>query len=153
MSQTVDESTKNEQTSDQKHEDQVSLFRTRYEEGYDIFDSEYVEWLQLIHPESIPKSLATQSASISSPNSEKVSHECSGSSVSVNSTHCESSTTTTTLSDIRSLPKPTSPRNKRRKGNFNAKAQCLTKSEVLEELKEKKKEKEQKDKEKESVSA
>ena len=130
-------------------DDRESLFKKRFEEGYDIFDEEYVTWLRCNHPKSVPKSLATGGNG-------GISSSCSGSSQprsasckSVCSTHCGSATTTTTtstLSDILSLPKPKTPRRKRQ--GLNAKAKCVTDIEVLEQLKEKGKEKERKEEEK-----
>ena len=36
------------------------LFQTRYENGYDLFiDPNYVSWLQLHHPESLPEHVST----------------------------------------------------------------------------------------------
>ena len=37
------------------NEDQVTLFLKRYEEGFDIFDdADYVQWLEINHPEVLP---------------------------------------------------------------------------------------------------
>ena len=35
-------------------EDLNSFFQTRFEEGYDVYDSEYVSWLHRNHPKSVP---------------------------------------------------------------------------------------------------
>ena len=37
-------------------DDQIRLFTERYEEGYDVYDKEYLQWLTINHPESIPVS-------------------------------------------------------------------------------------------------
>ena len=34
-------------------QEQIDLFEKRYEEGYNIFDTDYNEWLQLTHPDSV----------------------------------------------------------------------------------------------------
>ena len=50
-------------------DDLNSLFQTRFEEGYDVYDSEYVSWLHHNHPESVPpqfKNTATAAVSSSS---------------------------------------------------------------------------------------
>ena len=38
-----------------------SIFIKRYEEGYDIYDKEYVAWLRCHHPESIPPNITSLS--------------------------------------------------------------------------------------------
>ena len=56
------ESSSNEQGYQQLHDqdgrtfsdDQIRLFTLRYEEGYDVYDKEYLQWLTINHPESIP---------------------------------------------------------------------------------------------------
>ena len=45
-----------------------STFQKRYEEGFDIYDEEYLTWLRRHHPESIPpnlKSLTPKTADVS----------------------------------------------------------------------------------------
>ena len=130
-------------TQQQSNDEKESLYRKRYDEGYDVFDDEYVEWLRYNHPESVPTSLVTGSTTVSSLSSDTQSPECSASNTSIVSTHCGSSsnstTISTTLSDILSLPRPKTPRTKRKKG-LNTKALCITDTQVLEELQEKEKE-------------
>ena len=36
------------------HSDRDSVFKRRFEEGYGIFDEEYVAWLRRHHPEAVP---------------------------------------------------------------------------------------------------
>ena len=37
------------------YQDKLELHARRFEEGYDIFlDSDYISWLKLYHPESLP---------------------------------------------------------------------------------------------------
>ena len=50
-------------------DDLDSLYQKRYEEGYDMYDSEYVSWLQRHHPKSVPsqcKLLTSATADVSS---------------------------------------------------------------------------------------
>jgi len=35
-------------------QEQEDLFERRYEEKYDLYDSEYISWLELNHPEAVP---------------------------------------------------------------------------------------------------
>ena len=35
-------------------EDQVQLYQRRYDEGYDLMDPQYLQWLERHHPESVP---------------------------------------------------------------------------------------------------
>ena len=34
--------------------EQEQRFQTRFEEGYDLMDSEYLRWLEINHPDSVP---------------------------------------------------------------------------------------------------
>ena len=34
--------------------EQEQRFQTRFEEGYDLIDSEYIHWLEINHPDSVP---------------------------------------------------------------------------------------------------
>ena len=151
VSQMVNEFELDVSTQQQSNDEKESLYRKRYDEGYDVLDDEYVEWLRHNHPESVPTSLVTGSTTVSSLSSDNQSPECSASNTSIVSTHCGSSssstTISTTLSDILSLPRPKTPRTKRKKG-LNTKALCITDTQVLEELQEKQKEKERKEEKK-----
>ena len=100
-------------SQNQSNDEQESLCRKRY----DIYDDEYVEWLRCNHPEAVPKSLAT--AVSNTINSNTQSPECIASNASALSTNCGStSNSTTTLSDILSLPKPKTPRTKRKRSTL-----------------------------------
>ena len=33
---------------------QEQCFQTRFEEGYDLMDPEYLHWLEINHPDSVP---------------------------------------------------------------------------------------------------
>lgn len=98
--------------------DRYSIFKMRYEEGYDIYDDEYVAWLQKHHPDSVPKLGATSSKVVSSSlGSSSKSPEYSTGSKSVCSTHCGSSTTPSSmLSEILSVPKPKTQTKKEKTG-------------------------------------
>ena len=39
--------------SDKDDSRQNQLFQTRFEEGYDLPDPEYLDWLRVYHPESL----------------------------------------------------------------------------------------------------
>ena len=40
--------------SNHTNSEKEELYQKRFEEGYDIYDSEYLEWLENNHPESVP---------------------------------------------------------------------------------------------------
>ena len=104
-----------------------SEFRKKYEEGYDIYDHDYLQWIRdnnLTLPTRDPPACTSGSSQALST---------------VSSLHCGGSTGSS-LSEILALPKPLAPKKRGRKA-VNAKASCITDSEVLEELKQKKKKK------------
>ena len=41
--------------NDKENTKQHQLFQTRFEEGYDLPDRDYFEWLHVHHPESLPE--------------------------------------------------------------------------------------------------
>jgi hypothetical protein len=107
-----------------------SLYRKRYEEGYDLYDDDYLQWirdndLRLPTADSLEVHTTCTSGS-------QLSSACS--------THCGGSTGSS-LSEILAIPKPLAPKKKKRQV-VNAKAACITDAEVLEELKHQKEEKE-----------
>ena len=107
--------------------DRDSDYWKKYEEGYDVYSDDYLQWMQdnnLLLPTSDSQTSSSQPLS---------------------SSKCES---TSSLSEILSLPKPVNPKKKQRKPAVNAKARCITDLEVLEELKQHKEEKEEKEKQK-----
>ena len=120
--------------------EQERIYKRRYEEGYDIPDSDYLSWLAVNHPKeaSIASSLIThQSASNSTDPGVSISNASLQSNLSKGSDP---------LSEILKLPDPKPPKRTRQIG-FNNKAVSLTDDEFLEELKiktEKKKQKETK---------
>ena len=132
-------------------QDLESLFQRRYEEGYDVYDAKYIDWLRLNHPESIPPDVAT---SISNPPSITTCkctciHSCShlyiimfinisGISEESGATNGESATSSD-LSEILALPKRAQHQRKRQA--VNAKAKCITDDDMLSELKAKEEEK------------
>lgn len=134
----------------QAQSDCESIFEKRFNEGYDIYSEEYVAWLRVHHLESIPpniKPLAPLSDDTPS-NCSCETHQGTTSCKSVCSTQCSSAATSSSLSEILTLPKPIAPKRKRRQA-INAKAQCITDTEVVQKLKAKQQEKIQKEKEKE----
>ena len=96
-------------------EKQVALYQTRYEEGYNIDDPEYVEWLKQTHPEA-----ATKSDGDSLKTHVSSSDDCSA--------------VRSSLSDILILPEPQTTHRKRKPG-INSRAVCLSALETLQELK------------------
>ena len=45
------------------HQKKIELFERRYENGFDLYsDSDYVTWLQMYHPESVPSIASVFSA-------------------------------------------------------------------------------------------
>ena len=111
--------------------EQDSLYRKRYEEGYDLYDDDYLAWIR----DNNLRLPTTDSSEVNT------AHTGSNSQVSsVCSTHCGGSTASS-LSEILAIPKPLASKKKRRQA-VNAKATCITDAEVLEELKHQKEEKE-----------
>lgn len=114
-----------------------ALFQKRYEEGYDLFDAEYVAWLRIAHPEmnvSATKDDLSLSGSSGKTCSEKQASlsECSS----------------TDLSDILVVPK-VAPKKKKRQALNSQKTVLLTDPDTLTRLKTEQEEKERKILEKE----
>ena len=139
-----------------------SRFQTRYEEGYDLYDEQYLTWLRHHHPESVSAYLESSksdstSCSISAGTYVSIIDKavvcnyltnvlfCSG--VSEGSSKSVASGTSSDLSELLALPKPRLQKKKR--VAVNSEAKCITDDDVLLELKTKAREKEEKDKEKE----
>ena len=139
-----------------------SRFQTRYEEGYDLYDEQYLTWLRHHHPESVSAYLESSksdstSCSISAGTYVSIIDKavvcnyltnvlfCSG--VSEGSSKSVASGTSSDLSELLALPKPRLQKKKR--VAVNSEAKCITDDDVLLELKTKAREKEEKEKEKE----
>ena len=107
-----------------------SLFRKRYEEGYNVYDPEYIAWVKVNHPEM---NLSTTSDNVSDTSSEKKSQ----------------SSPSDILSEILVLPNPKSAAQKKskRKG-LNTKAVCVTDDEVFDEMKKEKQRKKEEEQQK-----
>ena len=101
--------------------EQESLYKRRFEEGYDVHDPSYIAWLRINHPDTSPP--------------------CSVSAVSTQKSSLTGSSSSGILSELLVLPQPEKKSNRKRKPALNNKTVCLTDSEVLEELKTKEKEK------------
>ena len=95
--------------------EQETLYARRFEEEYDLKDPAYVAWLKINHPD-VP-------VSITGSDDKSTSHSSSP-------TACSSDV----LSEVLSLPRPKSPKRKRRAA-VNSKAVCITDTEILEEMK------------------
>lgn len=103
-----------------------SLYRKRFEEGYNVSDPEYIAWLRINHPEFDVSGTFSDSSSLAS--SKKHSS-------------CASDKQSSDLSDILVLPKPVetvkSAGKERKKTGLNTnKTVCITEDGVLEKLKE-----------------
>ena len=49
----------------QNHSGNEDLFQRRYEEGYDIYDENYVRWLMVHHPDDVKSEWLTKTATTS----------------------------------------------------------------------------------------
>ena len=112
--------------------DHDSEYRKKYEEGCDVYTDDYLQW---IRDNKLPL-----------PTGDPLAHKPPLSAPS--SSNCDESTASS-LSEILALPKPIATREKTRKQAVNAKAYCITGTEVLEDLKRQKEEKAAKEREKE----
>ena len=99
-------------------QEQIDLFEKRYEEGYNIFDTDYNEWLQLTLPDSISPTCKSDTDSLK--------------------THVSNSSS---LSDVLVLPEPKPKFKNKEKAGINTQAICLSDSPVLKQLKDKEREK------------
>lgn len=123
VGENVDESIHEEVFTPEKER----LYEQRFQEGYDIHDSEYETWLRIQHPIDVQSEPRGGNTSVESE---------STSSLSVCSKSVEKASTLDVLSEILVLPQP-KPASKRRNKQAlnNKKAICITDSKVLEELK------------------
>lgn len=117
--------------------EQESLYKERFEEGYDLRDPSFMAWLKLNHPEAPVSVHGSDVPSVSTDPSHT-------SAVQSDSTRTCSSDV---LDEVLALPKP-KPTKKRRKA-VNSRTVCLTDPEVLEDMKRKE---EKKAEEKEMVA-
>ena len=125
-------------------QEQVSLYKKRIEEAYNVYDPDYVMWLKENHPEA-----ATQF--ISEPSSSVISSSSAGQSDS-NSliTHLsKSSESRKILGELLVYPAPDAKTKKKRKEAINSNTVVITDTEILDKLKQEKADKEAKEAEKE----
>jgi len=145
--------------------DEHKLFPTRFEDGFDLEDPKYFEWLRIHHPEVCSSSVSTGSTDevTSVGSSASVSHRspsvvstcapgsmCSLTTVSTSSPQASSSSQipeSDCLSEILVLPKPKPTRQKRE--GVNSRAVVITDDEVVRELQEKEEAKKLREAEKE----
>ena len=131
-------------TAQRFSQEQVSLYKKRFEETYNVYDPDYVMWLKENHPEA-----ATQF--ISEPPSSVISSSSAGQSDS-NSliTHLsKSSESSKILDELLVYPAPDAKTKKKRKEAINSKVVVITDTEILDKLKQEKADKEAKEAEKE----
>ena len=63
--------------------EQILLFKKRFENGYDLYvDPDYVAWLRLYHPSSLPEELSSAEGATSSVKSSRLEEEMELSSLS-----------------------------------------------------------------------
>ena len=110
--------------------DQEALFRRRYEEGYDLPDPVYRQWLSVNHPEDTKSS------------GSMVTH------VSDSQMVHSSSTASDVVSEVLKLPEPQLPKRKRKPGFNTGKAVTITDTSFITELRDKEEEKKAKEIEK-----
>ena len=101
-----------------------ALFQKCFEEGYDVYDDDYLSWLRVHHPESVPSHLAS-----------KVSSSTSSSLGGLRCPSTAPSSLTSTLSDILVIPKARSSGKERK--TVTTKARLITDNDVMEDLEEK----------------
>ena len=125
--------------------EQENLYQKRHEEGYDVDDPKYSQWLKtknLQGPDDHSDKISISESAKESSTPSIVS-TCAPDSDHASLTASSSVSTSDVLSDILRLPEPKATKKKRKPG-FNKKAVCITEDNVIKELEEQKKEKEQK---------
>ena len=134
-------------------EEQEKLYQKRYEEGYDLDDPKYTQWLKtrklLAFGDHSDKVSVTESTKESSTPS--IVSTCAPDSDHASLTTSSSMSASDALGDILKLPQPKVTK-KKRKAGLNSKAVCITDDNILQELVEVKKKKEQKKPKKEVIS-
>lgn len=103
------------------------IYKKHYEEGYDIFDPDYIAWLKINHPTSVSSACSGSSSSATDSSSFQVLSSTSAASQS--------------LADILVLPRAPDRPKKNRKPALNSHAVCITDDKVLEEMRRKETEK------------
>jgi hypothetical protein len=124
--------------------EQIALFQTRYEEGFDLEDSEYAKWLRTYHPEDGGSVVSGSSHGVSTASNPSLKTYDPGSSSSLPSS---SSNPADTLSEILVLPKP-KPRKPRRQG-LNTRAVLITDDAVVKDIEKKQEDRRLRDEQKE----
>ena len=133
--------------------EQEEKFQRRHEEGYDIYDPIYINWLELNHPESLPPDRYTLTPYTGSPlpSSSASNNDHLETTTPSNhqspSTSLHSSCKTSPLSSYLSPVIPTAPRIKTGKARVLTSSECIA---ILED-KERKKKAEQEEKERRKV--
>lgn len=119
-----------------------SLYRKRYEEGYDLYGEDYLQW---IHNNNLRFPITDSCEVNATLSCTKGSSSQLVEISSVSSTHCGGSTGSS-QSEILTIPKSLAL--KKRRQTVNAKTSCITDSQVLNKLKHQKKEREAKEQKK-----
>ena len=124
--------------------EQEKLYQKRYEEGFDLDDPKYSQWLKAKGLHASDEKMSSESVK-GSPTASVVS-TCAPDSDHASLTVSSSVSTSDVLGDLLTLPQPKITKKKRKPG-FNQKAVCITDDKVLHELEEKIEQKERKEKE------
>ena len=126
---------------EQFSQEQIDLFKTRFEEGFDLDDSDYLKWREIYHPDMCTNTIsacstedvvsdASPSVSHSNPSAASLKTCATDSLCSLTSASSQSDT----LSDILSLPKLKQRKQKRR--GMNTRAVVITDDKVIKVLEE-----------------
>jgi hypothetical protein len=134
-------------------QEQIDLFKTRFEEGFDLDDPDYLKWRKIHHPDTCmcSNTISTSSAgdvvSVASPSVSHSNPSAASLTTCAPDSICSFSSQSDTLSEILSLPKPKQRKQKRR--GMNTRAVVITDDEVLKELEDKVEQKQSREEEKE----
>ena len=125
--------------------EQEILLKKRFEEGYNIYEPDYVMWLKDNHPEAatqfpneLPLTVSSSSSTGQSNYNSLITH------------HSKSSESSKTLKELLVYPTTDIKPKRKKKASINSKAVLITDSEILDKLKQEKAEKEAKALEKEA---
>ena len=135
-------------------QEQIDLFKTRFEEGFDLDDPDYLKWRKIHHPgtcmcsNTISTSSAGDVVSVASPSVSHSNPSAASLTTCAPDSLCSFSSQSDTLSEILSLPKPKQRKQKRR--GMNTRAVVITDDEVLKELEDKVEQKQSREEEKEN---
>ena len=122
------------------HNLQIDLFKTRFEEGFDLDDPDYLKMAEnspsrCMCSNTISTSSAGDVVSVASPSVSHSNPSAASLTTCAPDSLCSFSSQPDTLSEVLSLPKPKQRKQKRR--GMNTRAVVITDDEVLKELEDK----------------